>query len=288
MDVDSKESTTELPPSSLAPKPEHEEPAVHTPTTESSKSPFQEEEPMEKTIPPPETPEGLPTSPSVTETPMVALCKTLSKDHTIVKALTCLPGHEDDEDPRECVFCGIHGDTNRAGRMLPLNSGEWAHANCCIWMNGMNEDFNACLIKISNNIRKDYKNINCCYCGRPNANIHCKYPDCTNSFHFECGLDHKCMFMLDKQCFCHEHVPIPLSPKTTMKSNDLYSSTLSPYDPSLSKADYARTRYTKMPSLLSKSSPTTYYSQEARDLTKRKEQKKKIRTCIHYVVLFIS
>ena len=288
MDVDSKESTTELPPSSLAPKPEHEEPAVHTPTTESSKSPLQEEEPMEKTIPPPETPEGLPTSPSVTETPMVALCKTLSKDHTIVKALTCLPGHEDDEDPRECVFCGIHGDTNRAGRMLPLNSGEWAHANCCIWMNGMNEDFNACLIKISNNIRKDYKNINCCYCGRPNANIHCKYPDCTNSFHFECGLDHKCMFMLDKQCFCHEHVPIPLSPKTTMKSNDLYSSTLSPYDPSLSKADYARTRYTKMPSLLSKSSPTTYYSQEARDLTKRKEQKKKIRTCIHYVVLFIS
>lgn len=82
-----------------------------------------------------------------------------------------------------------------------MKEGEWIHANCAYWTDGVYETELGGLVLVHQNIRKNF-NVSCSCCQKSGANISCCFEGCHRRYHFKCAHESNCIFLKSKQVYC--------------------------------------------------------------------------------------
>jgi hypothetical protein len=93
------------------------------------------------------------------------------------------------EDGRRCLFCRLPEDSTGEllGRLLPVDAGQFAHLQCCLWSSEVFEGNMGLLDKVPN-ARTRAATTRCPHCNMLNASVNCCYKRCMRSYHLPCLL----------------------------------------------------------------------------------------------------
>jgi hypothetical protein len=93
------------------------------------------------------------------------------------------------EDGRRCLFCHLPEDSTGEllGRLLPVDAGQYAHLQCCLWSSEVFEGNVGLLDKVPN-ARTRAATTRCPHCNLLNASVNCCFKRCMRSYHLPCLL----------------------------------------------------------------------------------------------------
>eukprot|EP01117_Protostelium_nocturnum_P010948 TRINITY_DN3962_c0_g1_i3.p1 TRINITY_DN3962_c0_g1~~TRINITY_DN3962_c0_g1_i3.p1 ORF type:complete len:1306 (-),score=433.72 TRINITY_DN3962_c0_g1_i3:30-3947(-) len=110
---------------------------------------------------------------------------------------------KEDVDNRTCVLCLRSGDSETEGNLFSVNIDSWVHSRCIGWSSEVVEEADGSFQYDKKELIRG-RTTTCCYCGHFGATLKCNDAECTNSFHFPCGVLKGGSFYEGKKVFCCE------------------------------------------------------------------------------------